>query len=286
MRRLVALYLWLFSRLPLRLNHAVGATLGWLAWVLPTPLKRRSLVHLARAFPDRDPAWHRRIARASLLETGKAFSEAPLLWQADSAQLSRWLHGIEGSEVISAAIAQGRGVCFAVPHLGSWEFAGLYGTVFGPLTTVYRPPRQAFLESVLRQARERTGARLVPANRSGIKALKQALQRKEHIGILPDQAPKGNSGILAPFFGQPARTMLLVSRLTHAERIPVVFAFAQRLPQGQGFRYHFVSAPDTLYSTDPVEAVTALNQRLEELIRRHPEQYLWSYRRWPRQHSA
>lgn len=279
---LVRLLWFLLARLALPVNHALGAGLGWCMWVLPTRAKRLSMANIERCFPEQSEAWQRKLARCSLMETGKALTEAPLLWRAGMPQLERWLHDSTGLEVVEAALAQGKGVCFAVPHLGSWEFAGFYGTCFGSLTTLYRPPRQIFLEQILLKHRSRHGAHLVPANRYGIRALKQALQAGTNIGILPDQAPKGKSGIMAPFFGHDARTMILISRLTQANKIPVVFAFARRLPRGQGFHYHFEAATDDLYSADPLQAATALNSMIEKLVRSCPEQYLWSYKRWPR----
>jgi len=272
--------LGLLARLPLPVNHAIGAGLGWLGWILPGELKRTTLKNLCLCYPDQDAAWRRRVARRSLMETGKALTEAPWLWHAGPARIAQLLAGVDGWEHVEQAMGQGRGVFLVSPHLGSWEFAGLHAASMGPMTSLYRPPRQSALDTLLRESRQATGARLVPTTPGGIKALRQAVERGELIGMLPDQTPKGSSGVTAPFFGHPAYTMILLARLAAPGRVPVIFAFAQRLPRGKGYRYQCIPAPEGLYSDDPQTAATAINQAVEELVRRCPEQYMWSYKRF------
>lgn len=277
---LLRVLLGLLARLPLPINHALGAGLGWLAWLLPNDLKRISLDNLARCYPDESETWRRRVARRSLMETGKALTEASWLWRAGPERIAALLDGVEGWEHVERALAEGRGVFLVSPHLGSWEFAGLHAASLGPMTSLYRPPRQKALDGLLRRSRQATGARLVPTTPGGIKALRQAVERGELIGMLPDQTPKGSSGVFAPFFGHPAYTMILLARLAAPARVPVIFAYAERLPRGRGYRYHCIPAPEGLYAEDPVEAAAAINQAVETLVRQCPEQYAWSYKRF------
>ncbi|MCG5536212.1 lysophospholipid acyltransferase family protein [Ectothiorhodospira mobilis] len=270
----------LLARLPLPLNHALGAFLGWCTWILPTRMRRISLANLERCYPQATSRWRRQVARRSLMETGKALTEAPWLWRAGPRRIRGLLHQGEGEDHLTAALAQGRGAFFVSPHLGSWEFAGLHATGFGPMTSLYRPPRLQALDAPLRAARQATGAHLVPTDRSGIRRIRQALAQGGIVGLLPDQTPKGGGGVFVPFFGQPALTMTLLPRLAGPRRIPVVFAFAERLPRGRGYRYHCIPAPQALYDPDPHTAAAAMNRAVETLVRRCPEQYVWSYRRF------
>ncbi|MGM0676818.1 lysophospholipid acyltransferase family protein [Ectothiorhodospira marina] len=280
MEALIRLAFALLARLPLRVNHALGAGLGWLAWRLPTELRRVSLINLALCFPEKDAHWHRRVARASLIETGKTLTEAPWLWRAGPQKINALRHAGEGEAHLAQALAWGRGAFFVSPHLGSWEYSGLQAASFGPMTNLYRPPRLLALEAPLREARQATGAQLVPTDRRGIRLIKEALSRGEIVGMLPDQTPKGAQGVFAPFFGQPAMTMTLLPKLAAHRQTPVVFAFAERLPRGQGYRYQCIPATEALYDPDPQVAATAVNQAVEVLIRRCPEQYMWGYKRF------
>ena len=118
--------------------------------------------------------------------------------------------------------------------------------------------------------------KLAATDLGGVRQLLKALKRKELVGILPDQVPGNGEGEWAPFFGRPAYTMTLIGRLMQSSGAPVVMAWSQRLPRGEGYAIHF--APLTL---DPAQSIPQqLNAMLEKVIRKHPEQYLWSYNRY------
>ena len=64
------------------------------------------------------------------------------------------------------------------------------------------------------------------------------------VGILPDQKPRAGEGEFAPFFGRDALTMVLLPRLAARTGATVLFAFAERLPEGAGYRIHLLPAPE------------------------------------------
>jgi KDO2-lipid IV(A) lauroyltransferase len=131
-------------------------------------------------------------------------------------------------------------------------------------------------------ARERFGAALVPADMAGVRALLKALRRGELLGILPDQEPRHGNGVFSPFFGIPAYTMTLLARLAQQSAAPVFVTYAERLARGAGFRLHF--QPLDLEPHYSVEEITAaVNAGIEDCVRRLPQQYQWSYKRFKTQ---
>jgi len=269
----------LMVRLPLPLLHGIGAVLGWLSWLVPNPNNSVTRRNLELCFPTLTPAARRTLARRTLIETGKALLETPLLWLAPGERVLELVREVRGLELVERGLAAGRGVIVVSPHLGNWELCGLYLARYG-ITSLYRPPRKQALESLIRIARERLGATLVPTDARGVRALYQALARGGMIGILPDQDPRDEAGAFAPFFGVPAKTMTLLPRLAQKSGAPVLFTFAERLPRGRGFRLHFLPAPAGIHSADIATAVRALNQGVEQCVRMAPEQYQWAYKRF------
>jgi KDO2-lipid IV(A) lauroyltransferase len=81
-------------------------------------------------------------------------------------------------------------------------------------------------------------------------------------------------GVWADFFGRPAYTMTLVRRLQQASGAAVIMAFAERLPEGRGYRLHLEAL------SAPALDESALNRAVEAQVRRCPAQYLWSYNRY------
>lgn len=260
--------------------------LGRLFYLLPTSEKRITRINLELCFPELTPDEREKRVKASLIETGKTLVEMPGSLLGPSADA--WARGEpgEGFDLLQQALDQGKGVIVAGPHMGNWEVALRHLTTRSRVTALYRKPRMEGLDQFVRDGRSSSGATLVPANVQGVKSLYAALKSREIMGILPDQQPKGTGdkgGVFAPFFGQDALTMLLVNRLTRKTGAPVVFWYAERLPGARGFRLHCLEAPEGIDDPDPLVAATALNRGLEACIRRCPDQYLWSYKRFSQQ---
>ncbi len=278
--RIARLVLRISALLPLPVAHPVGAMTGWLLALFPNRQRLISTINIRRCFPDLDEPVRRQLVRRSLIETGKTALEVGALWLWPRPQVLSLVKKVSGEEALKEALAHGNGAIIAAPHLGAWEMVGLYCSAQYPMTSLYRPPRMAELDKMIRNARERCGARLVPTDASGVRALYKALGAGELIGILPDQIPNTGNGLFAPFFGNDAYTMVLLSRLVQKTRAAVFFTYAERLPRGHGFHLHFVKADTGIGDPDPLKAVAALNRGVEQCVRSLPEQYQWSYRRF------
>jgi KDO2-lipid IV(A) lauroyltransferase len=143
---------------------------------------------------------------------------------------------------------------------------------------MYSPPNLRSLEPLMQAGRNRGETmKSVPADMRGVRAMLKALRRGEAIGILPDQVPGVGEGEWAEFFGRPAYTMTLVARLAEQTGAPVLMCCSRRHERGRGYRFEIELLLPPLPSESPVRT---LNRSLESLIRRCPEQYLWSYNRY------
>ena len=267
------------SLLPLPVAHALGAAIGTVAARIPGRQRRIAAVNIALCFPDATPHWRGRLLRASYRELGKQLLESGIIWHASERRLRRLVRNPEALETLASRWPADRGLLLAGPHLGNWELVSLYVNRRFRVHNLYRPPRDPALEPLLRGFRERSGARSLPATAAGIRQLYRALRAGALVGILPDQTPR-ESGVFAPFFGTPARTMGLLPQMARKTGAPVLFTFMERLPLGRGFRLRVLEAPPGLDDPDPVVAATALNAGVEACVREAPAQYQWTYRRF------
>jgi KDO2-lipid IV(A) lauroyltransferase len=240
------------------------------------------------------------MSRESLREAGKTSTEVARIWTGSDRIRARLVRDVHGGERLDAALAQPHGVIVAAPHLGCWELlnhwlawriqaACPHRSAAGPstpcprcrLAIAYRPPRRAALEPLLLRARGGAAIDQVRADGAGVRALYRRLAAGGTVGILPDQQPRRGEGVYAPFFGVPARTMVLVARLAARTGAQVLFAFAERLPRGSGFRIHVLPAPAGIADTDLAVACAALNRGVEDCVRLAFTQYQWHYKRYP-----
>lgn len=278
---LVKLLFRLFSALSLPVAHALGAALGWIFFVIPNKRRRTAAINLALCFPETDASARRQLLRRNLSEMGKSFTEIGVLWTCGETTLHRLIRRVSGEDQVKQALAGGKGLILALPHLGAWEIIGLWGSLNCPMTSLYRTPRVSQMSQLMRSARERFGARLVATDNSGIRALYEALERGEMVAILPDQVPAARgAAVFAPFFGIPASTMVLLSRLAIKTGAPVVFGYAERLPRGHGYHLHFLSAPAEINHGNVESSTAAVNAMVEKCVRAVPDQYQWIYKRF------
>ncbi|MGH8529660.1 MAG: lysophospholipid acyltransferase family protein [Nevskiales bacterium] len=271
----------LFACLPLPAAHLLGGFIGLLLWLLPNKFSRLTRFHIARCFPALSWLARQGLVFRALIESGKALAEGPVLWAGPEQRVARLVRGTRGAEAIEQALLAGKGVITAAPHLGSWEMAGLEYSRLHPIVSLYKPQKGAW-DALIKQGRERFGAKLVPSNRGGVRALLASLKRGETAGILPDQDPPPGSGAFAPFFGIPAHTPSLLTTLARRTSAKVFYMYAERLSWGRGFILHFVPAPAEVADADEVCALAALNLGVEDCVCRLPAQYWWGYARWRR----
>lgn len=282
MDRIFRLVFVVLSQFPLPLLHALGWVLGWLSFLLSGRYRRRLFEHAKQA------GFSRRVALASVGESGKLVAELPRLWLGRPVRV-----GWEGASCIEAAQAHGAGVLFLTPHLGCFEVtAQAYAQRFGakqPVTVLYRPARQRWLSDLMITARDRPGLHTAPTTLAGVKQLIKALKAGHAVGLLPDQVPPEGQGVWAPFFGRDAYTMTLSARLAHTAGARLVLIWGERLSWGRGYLVHvrpFDAAHVEPLASDAQQAAHQINRAMERLVRECPQQYLWSYDRYKAPKSA
>lgn len=276
----IKLLLRLTSLLPLPASHALGAGLGSLLNRFNNQMRHVARCNIDRCFPEWTPQQRSQLVRESLQETTKAALETGGLWLWPAEDILAKIQEVSGASLLKEAMASGKGMILAAPHLGAWEVAGLYCSRCGPMTTLYRPPRIQELDSLMRNARERAGATLARTDAGGVRTLYKALGRGELVAILPDQEPDQTSGVFAPFFGIQANTMTLISRLAAKTGAMVFMIYAERLPKGRGYHLHIQKTGAPLIEGDDVQKATHLNQAIEQCVLQCPAQYQWAYKRF------
>jgi len=277
---LAKIFLRIISWFPLPIAHGLGRLLGMLFNSYSNELSRITRRNIELCFPELTKQQTNELVRESLMQTGMAAVECGGMWLWPVDRLLEKVRNVSGSDLVINAKREGRGVILLSPHVGAWEVIGIYCSKRWPMTIMYRPPKMKGLDNLLRYGRERAGAKIVPADAGGVRALYKALSQGELTAILPDQDPGRGAGVFAPFFGIQANTMSLLSRLADKSNAIILTTYAERLPKGQGYHIHFLPAPECLADKDPVLAATCLNRVVEECARALPSQYQWAYRRF------
>lgn len=269
----------LFARLPLGLVHALGAVAGWGVYLASPRYARRLRENLDLSKVAADSAAKRRLLFKAISEAGKGALEIFVVWFRPYPAVLKLVRSVEGWEHVQTARAAGKGVMLLTPHVGCFEIGGMYCGAQFPFTELYRPPKLAQLEPLMRAGRARGQVSLATTDYAGVKKLLAALKQGQAIGALPDQAPSLGEGVWADFFGRPAYTMTLIARLQQKTGATIIFFYAERLSWGRGFVIRYLP-PIAPLSEDPEQAARQINAAVEAIVRACPAQYLWSYNRY------
>ncbi len=170
---------------------------------------------------------------------------------------------------------------FCTPHLGNWEILTRLiprtGRKCAAVIGEFRSPK---LNQLMTKSRGAYGIDLIPHVGAAVK-VRTALKEGKTVGLLIDQnvSPR-HGGVFIDFFSLPAPTSRLPASIAHQQEIPVLVGACIKQEDGNFLlQLQPLPKPSWEYASvnELTEAILAANA---ELIRRHPEQYLWVYRRW------
>lgn len=278
----IAWIMRVLGNLPVTWVTALGASLGWVLAVLPLRIasaRRLVLINLLAAYPELSWREAKRMARESLMETGRNLAEFTTVWAQPVEQSCQRITEVRGLNELRAAIAAPEPVLIVSLHLSSWELISVLLGREDQVVILYKPDENENLTRLVREGRERTGCRLAPANARGVKTALQTLRGGGTVAILADHHP-GPNNPFAPFFGHPVRTPGLVAKLVQKQRPRIFYASCYRANGPRDVRIFFDPAPEMAAADSDIAILDAMNRGLENCINRAPTQYHWPYKRF------
>jgi KDO2-lipid IV(A) lauroyltransferase len=257
-----------------------------LAWLFCDVLHIRSAVvddNLAHAFPDISPAERLHLARQMW--------EHLFFLVLEVAHTPRKIHETNWRDYVRLTneselvrfLLDDRPMLIVAAHLGNFEVGGYVLGVLGfPTYTVARTLDNPYLDRFIGQFRGSTGQHIIPKN-GGYDQIVEVLARGGTMTFLADQYA-GAKGCWVEFFGRPASAHKAIALLALDNNARVSVSTVRRLDRPMQFELISYAMADPHESGSSVNTIRELTQwyttRLEELIRRAPDQYWWLHRRW------
>ncbi len=263
--------------LPFAWQVSIGATLGRLALRFSAHRRHVTRVNLELCFPKLDAAQRHALLIKHFESLGIGMLETALSWWSAPGRL-RPLTQIEGLEHLHAALAHGKGVILLSAHFTTLEIGGRLLAQHAPFHVMYREHKNALFEAVMKHARERHYEKAI--ERSDIRGMLRSLKANHPVWYAPDQNYGREHSTFVPFFGIAASTITATSRLARMSGAAVVPFFQERLAGGAGYCLRLQPELANFPSDDIEQDTQRVNAIIEEQIRRVPEQYLWTHRRF------
>ncbi len=266
------------ARLSYRWQMRIAHLLSWPLALLAG--KRRAIVaaNIALCFPELDGQAQARLVARNLRSTAISLFETSMAWFAPRA-VTAGIVEASGIEHLEKALAAGKGALCLYSHFTMIELGGrLLSEALGrPMHQMVRRHNNPAIEAVIDQGRRAFCQRTLEKKDLG--DLLRSLREGHPVGYAPDQNFNLHMAFV-PFFGQPAATLTMTSRIARLSRAPVLCVWITRHPSGHGYRLRVDPPLSQFPSADPVADTARIIALLEAEVRKTPEQYLWAHRRF------
>lgn len=279
----VWLILKMIGALPRGAARQLAAFVTSVLFSLQPRLKKTAEFNLRLAFPDWTDAQRGEVIHKMVRNLGwmaAEFARFPRLTKENIEELVI----LDGHENFLKGQRHGKGVLYLTGHIGAWELSSFAHALYGyPLHYMARPLDNKRLDELVNRYRCASGNRPIFKNESARVMLK-ILKDSGTVGILADQNTMPEEGVFVDFFGKSACTTAGIARVALHTGAAVVPGYAYWDESIQKYRLRFEPPVELTRSGDTERDVFENTQRfakaLEEIIRKHPDQWVWVHKRW------
>jgi len=269
--------------MPRRVARTFAAFLTSVLFFLLSRLQKTAEFNLRLAFPDWTEAQRKNTAQKMVRNLGwmaAEFAHFPHLTRENIDKVVI----LEGHGNFLEGQRRGKGVLYLTGHIGAWELSSFAHALYGyALHYMARPLDNKRVDELVNQYRCSSGNRPIFKNESARVMLK-ILKDSGTIGILADQNTMPEEGVFVDFFGKSACTTTGIARVALHTGAAVVPGYAYWDDAAQKYRLRFEPPVELMRTGDSERDVLENTQRfatvIEEIIRRHPDQWVWLHKRW------
>ena len=235
--------------------------------------------NIKRALPKSTNKERKVILKSMWYNYGKIFSEYMFLRKfRNSPDYSKNIL-IKNSKILEEIKKNNEPVIFVSGHFNNFELMAMYLDKFGiNLAAIYRPLNNKFLNPIMEYIRKKyICINQVKKGISGTKQLLKQFKNKTSIALMIDQ--RVSQGIKSHFFNEPAFTTTIPAQFVKKFNAKVVPIYIERTKENK-FNLE-IYEPLIFNKTDSIEQITdELNQLLEKMILKNPDQWIWTHNRW------
>jgi len=273
------------SLLPDFILYKLGEAGGLIFYRFDRRHTRIGMRNLEIAFPEKSDAERRRILCASYINLGRTGAEYVRLGGFFYRRLRRRVtyNRLDIWNNLTPKYP-GKGALILTAHFGGFELLPAGHALHGfQISLVHHTQRFLAGDALVTFIRERAGVQIIRKHTAAREMLR-SLKRGDIIGIPLDQNAKRSEAIWVPFFGELAATPSGFDRLAKMAGAPVMPVFIVRQPDG---RSHVIEMYEEIpqqrtgdRDADALVNTARYQKAIEEMVRKYPEQWLWTHRRY------
>lgn len=269
----------LVNVLPYRILYFLGRVLGRACMKLAKNRCHIAKRNLELAFPDKSPDEIQQLIGENFKNTGLALIETGIAWFWPTWRFKQLLISDDMSEVTTFE-KEIKGVLFCCTHMLNLEITGRAFAVLGVGGYgVYRAHTNLAYEFIQCWGRSHNGNQMI--ERNNLKGVIRILKNGGRVWYLPDHDYGRDNSVFVPFFAvKDACTTTGTSFLVNISRCAIVFGSGIRQKKGKYYIKLEPSIHNAFPKRDPKAAATFMNEQIENIILKAPEQWMWLHKRF------
>lgn len=270
---------YLVSLLPFFMFHFIGDIIYLFLYYVAGYRKKIVFENLRNAFPEKSEDEIKSIAKKFYKAFIDNFLETIKLLSMSDKTLLKHCNG--NFEPITELLNKGKSVQIICGHIFNWEFGGptmvLHCSV--PFIALYQKIETGVFDKIFYKIRSRSKQSLVPS--TGYMRKVAEFKNKQHaVYMLADQSPTNmHTAYWLNFMGRPAPFFNGAHKASAKNNYAVVYLSYEKGKRGY-YTFHCDTVIENAAELTPQQLTVAYRDFLEKAIRRQPENYLWTHRRW------
>ena len=235
--------------------------------------------NLSKAFPNMNDQEKEKILKKMWFNYGRIFAEYMFIkdFRNDPKKLNNII--IENSEILEKIKINSRPVIFISGHFSNFELMAMAIEKSGiDLAAVYRPLNNKFINPIMENIRKKyICKKQIKKGLTGTKELLLNFKKGTSIALMIDQ--RVSQGIQCNLFGQKALTTTIPAQFVKKFSAKIVPVYIER-NNNEHFKIYFQNPLEFTKDTSIETITTKLNELLESMIVKNPDQWIWSHNRW------
>ena len=273
----IGFFLIIFKIVGLKLSRVIA---GKLFLIFGHFFRSKKIIekNISYAFSDPDNDLSKIIIKKMWESYGKIFAEYMFIKYFRENNSNKFLE-IKGQEILEKIKNSKDPVIFVSGHFDNFELMAMHIEKSGiDLAAIYRPLNNNFLNPIMEKIRKKyICSKQIKKGISGTKEVLKHFKSGTSIALMIDQ--RVSEGIKSLFFGKEASTTTIPAQFVKKFNCKIVPIYIQR-----GSNEIFIleiMEPLSFSDNQSIEDITLkLNQLMEEMILKNPNQWIWSHNRW------
>lgn len=268
------------SFLPFRLMYGLSDIVFVLLFHVFPYRKKIVMQNLQMAFPEKSIAELKKIRKEFYRHFCDLIFESLKTFTATREKIESRIELVNAG-LLEKYFRENKSLILATGHYANWEWPALTFSSHSrhTATGIYKQLTNPYFDKKLIQTRARFGTKLM-STKEVAKFFEQHQDELCTYGFINDQSPSDpKKGYWMKFLNQDTCHLTGVEKYAVKYNYPVLYGIITKKGRGR-YRMEYKVVSDNPSLTRPNEITETCVQINEEIIRKQPEYWLWTHRRW------